>query len=360
MPSWETAMPSAPRKMNQNASKPMRPDGLVLGATRCTYWPVVPLWSARSSPTPCRAFVTTVLTTLATIQPMASTTRKPSSLGRNANNESRAPWIESPTSTAARLKDMEALPVVGRRERSGELLAAPIRATPLDSAAPVQVRYRSCTGPPATRIVGAMTGEGRLRIGEFSRRTGLSIELLRAWERRYGVPTPERTESGLRLYGEADLASIEQMRAELAAGLSPAEAARAVRAAGAPAPAPADGGLDASAHRLRAALHAYREADAQSELDQLFGRYGLETVLQRVILPFLRELGDRWACNEATVGQEHFASAIVHGRLVALARGWDTGIGPAAVLAAAPGEPHTLGPLCFAPLLRKQGWRITY
>ena len=74
-----------------------------------------------------------------------------------------------------------------------------------------------------------MTGDALLRIGEFSRRVGVGIELLRAWERRYGVPAPVRTAGGLRLYGEADRQAVAAMRAHLAAGLSAAEAARAVR-----------------------------------------------------------------------------------------------------------------------------------
>ncbi|HVD14550.1 MAG TPA: MerR family transcriptional regulator, partial [Actinomycetota bacterium] len=67
---------------------------------------------------------------------------------------------------------------------------------------------------------------GYLRIGELARRTGVSPELLRAWERRYGLLRPARTQGGYRLYTAADEARIRRMRAYLARGVAAAEAAR--------------------------------------------------------------------------------------------------------------------------------------
>ena len=55
----------------------------------------------------------------------------------------------------------------------------------------------------------------------------------------------------------------------------------------------------------------------------------LETVLRDVVLPYLRELGERWERGDATVAQEHFASNLLRGRLLGLARGWGQGTGPA-------------------------------
>src|SRR4051794_19353459 len=67
--------------------------------------------------------------------------------------------------------------------------------------------------------------DGLLRIGELSKRAGVSPELLRAWERRYGLLTPTRSAGGLRLYSSADVARVERMRRHLADGLAAAEAA---------------------------------------------------------------------------------------------------------------------------------------
>src|SRR3569833_2477429 len=76
-----------------------------------------------------------------------------------------------------------------------------------------------------------------LRIGELSRRLGVSAYVLRAWERRYGVLRPARAQGGYRLYSERDEQRIRVMQAHLARGLSPAEAAReSLREAPAPPP----------------------------------------------------------------------------------------------------------------------------
>jgi methylmalonyl-CoA mutase cobalamin-binding subunit len=60
------------------------------------------------------------------------------------------------------------------------------------------------------------------------------------------------------------------------------------------------------------------------------------------------------------VAQEHFASNIVRGRLLGIARGWGRGVGPRALLACVPGEQHELGLIAFGLALRTHGWRIEY
>ncbi len=79
-----------------------------------------------------------------------------------------------------------------------------------------------------------------------------------------------------------------------------------------------------------------------------------------MILPYLVDLGERWSTGEATVAQEHFASNLIRGRLLGIGRGWDSGDGPRAVLACAPGEQHDLGLIAFGLTLNRRGWRITY
>jgi cobalamin-dependent methionine synthase I len=78
------------------------------------------------------------------------------------------------------------------------------------------------------------------------------------------------------------------------------------------------------------------------------------------VLPCLRELGDRWEVGEVSVAQEHFASAVLRGRLLGLARGFDEGIGPRALLACPEGDRHDLGLLCFGIGLHERGWRVTF
>src|ERR1700756_2919908 len=71
---------------------------------------------------------------------------------------------------------------------------------------------------------------GPVRIGELSRRVGVTPEVLRAWERRYGVLSPTRTDGGFRLYGDDDEQRVRRMLQHLEQGLSAAEAARLTRA----------------------------------------------------------------------------------------------------------------------------------
>jgi MerR family transcriptional regulator, light-induced transcriptional regulator len=210
----------------------------------------------------------------------------------------------------------------------------------------------------------AAMAEGYLRIGELSRRTGVAPELLRAWERRYGLLRPARSEGGFRLYSEADEHRVERMRQHLREGLAAAEAARrAVEGVADVTAAAAEDGrpeLEAGAVQLRTALDGFDESGAQAALDGLFGTFTVETVLGSVILPYLVDLGERWSTGEATVAQEHFASNLIRGRLLGIGRGWDSGEGPRAVLACAPGELHDLGLIAFALTLNRRGWRITY
>jgi DNA-binding transcriptional MerR regulator len=200
-----------------------------------------------------------------------------------------------------------------------------------------------------------------VRIGELSRRQGVSPDLLRAWERRYGLLAPERTPGGFRLYSAGDEARVRAMRRGLAQGLSAAAAARmALRE-----PAPLEGPVRARAlseaqEELGEALEAFRDVEAQAVLDRLFATFSLAAVLRDVLLPYLRDVGDRWEAGELSVAQEHFASVIIRGRLLGLARGWDTGIGPRALLACPPDERHDLGLVCFGLALRQHGWRITH
>jgi MerR family transcriptional regulator, light-induced transcriptional regulator len=201
-----------------------------------------------------------------------------------------------------------------------------------------------------------MESGAQLRIGELARRTGVSVDLLRAWERRYGLLQPSRTASGYRLYSTADEERVGRMRRGLDDGLAAAEAARAALEQ----PVLARTDLARTASELRTALEAYDDAGAQATLDALLAGFTFETVARDVLLPMLRELGDRWAGGEISVAQEHFASNLLRARLLGLARGWDRGVGPRAVLACAPEERHELALIVFGIALRAQGWRVTY
>jgi DNA-binding transcriptional MerR regulator len=200
---------------------------------------------------------------------------------------------------------------------------------------------------------------GRFRIGELSRRSGVSPELLRAWERRYGLFNPTRSKGGLRLYSSDDLERVRSMRRLLSDGMAAAEAAARVLGEAARVDSPVLDPASAIAE-LRVALDAFDEPAAQAVLDRLLASATVDLVLSEVLVPFLTELGDRWERGEASVGQEHFAASVIRGRLLGLARGWGLGVGPIALVACLPGEQHDLGALAFGLALRSRGWRISY
>jgi MerR family transcriptional regulator, light-induced transcriptional regulator len=204
---------------------------------------------------------------------------------------------------------------------------------------------------------------GYLRIGQLAKRTGVSPELLRAWEQRYGLLQPTRTAGGFRLYSAADEARVQGMQSLVAGGLAAAQAARLLLSDDEPAPrsvSTSAATLKEAAGNLTASLDRLDEQAANTALDRLFAGYTVETVLRDAVIPYLHRLGDRWEAGEVSVAQEHFASNLLRGRLLGLAQGWGQGQGPGAILACVPGEQHELGLLAFGVALRRRGWRITY
>lgn len=206
-----------------------------------------------------------------------------------------------------------------------------------------------------------------LRIGELSRRVGLSEHVLRAWESRYGLLRPVRSAGGYRLYSRDDQARVARMQAYLGDGLAAAQAAAAAIAAEAPGALATGGGdvvrqadLAESAGALRRVLDDLDEPGAQAQLDGLLTDFTVETVLRDVVTPYLHELGERWDQGVISVAQEHFATHVIRGRLVGLARGWGTGQGPQVLLACPPDELHDMSLLVFGIVLHRAGWRVEY
>lgn len=239
--------------------------------------------------------------------------------------------------------------------------------------------------------------EPRYRIGELSRRVDVGAETLRAWERRYGLLEPVRTEGNYRLYSREDERRVREMLRLRDEGVAAAEAARlareipqlreqagygaamaghaapsqaGARVAGRAAPPVADAGAPAPAsvhipaservERLVRALERFDESGVNEILDRAYSDLSIDAMVDMLILPALREIGDRWATGDVTVAQEHFASNLLRGRMHGWARGWGGGRGPAALLACPPGERHDMALLAFGLLLRERGWRIAF
>ena len=161
------------------------------------------------------------------------------------------------------------------------------------------------------------------RIRAVADMCGITTATLRAWERRYGVPSPARTASSYRLYGDADIAVIKAMCELVNNGTSAAEAARAVlaaRPAKAPEEAPELDPFEAARDRIVEATVRIDPDGIQLELNRALGLGSATTIYDSVLGPALRRIGELWHEGAITVGQEHLASQYVLGTLVDLLR----------------------------------------
>lgn len=204
-----------------------------------------------------------------------------------------------------------------------------------------------------------------MRIGELSRRVGVSTDTLRVWERRYGLLKPRRTRGNARRYSAVDEARVRLMQRYINERIPPAQAAQLSLAArfslkGGSRAVADQGDVMRAAAQLGQALDEFDEAGADQALEQMLSAYSVLVVMRDVILPYLHDVGERWARGHTTVAQEHFASNFVMFRLATLSRGWDRGLGPLALLACAPEEQHTIGLICFGIALHHHGWRIAF
>ena len=223
----------------------------------------------------------------------------------------------------------------------------------------------------------AVTDRERARhpIRVVSDRTGLTPATLRAWERRYGVVEPGRSEGGQRLYSDADVDRLILLRrvtevgraissvAELSTRRLEGMAAEdeAARAARPDAPASSDiPGTGAAA----LALEAVERFDP-SALERLLRRevvvLGGERFLDELIAPLLHEIGRRWRAGTLRPAHEHAAVAVIR-QVVGwmLERAGETATGRTLVVGTLEGERHDLGALLAATVAAMEGWRVVF
>ena len=210
-------------------------------------------------------------------------------------------------------------------------------------------------------------------IKQAASRTGVPVELLRAWERRYGIVSPERTAGGYRLYDEAALDRIRAMRRLVGEGWAPSVAAAAVLRGDVPAgseagastepanePTPAD-----ASELIEAFVAAAAALDAQgieAALDRMLAAGSFELVADRLLLPALVALGQAWADRRLGVAEEHAASHAMLRRLAAAfqAAGRPISTSGAVVVGLPPGCRHELAALAFSVAARRAGLPVLY
>lgn len=199
---------------------------------------------------------------------------------------------------------------------------------------------------------------------------GLLPVTLRAWERRYGLPTPQRGGQGYRLYSEHDVQTLRWLKMQIDTGMNIGQAARKLnqlREVGMDPAArdfsPMDKPLSVENIRttLMRALRSLNDQSASESLRQAFSIYPADQVFCEVVDPIMREVGDAWHRKELPVALEHYISHFFQEHLLGLLstapQPFRNGVIVAGCL---PGEHHQIGILMVVVLLRLRGWNVVY
>ncbi|MEM7409681.1 MAG: MerR family transcriptional regulator [Myxococcota bacterium] len=198
-------------------------------------------------------------------------------------------------------------------------------------------------------------------LGAVVRLTGLTAHTLRAWERRYGAVAPARTPRGTRRYSREEVSRLRLLRSAVDAGHRISDIAQL-----------SDDDLElhlqpiarAPVDTLSGALEALEALDApgieQLLTDQL-DLLGPSRCVRRVILPLMREVGDRWARGEGSVEAEHLLSSTTRALLGVVLRNTPRlPQAPQLLFSTPEGEPHEFGSLCAAVIAAGAGAAVTY
>ena len=200
---------------------------------------------------------------------------------------------------------------------------------------------------------------GKYTVNEVEERTKVPASTLRQWERRYGFPLPERSDSGYRLYSDLDLDQIEGMKRYIEDGVPTSRAAELVKHQSV-APAGPRAGQALTDELLDALIHL-DETRADEVLSEAHALHTVETVMLELMQGVINELGARWHRGDINTTTEHFASQYLQGRLRSLLSLVPSRSKAAAVVVAcAPQDQHELGALMLAILLKRAGYRVYY
>lgn len=214
----------------------------------------------------------------------------------------------------------------------------------------------------------------RHTIKNVSIQTGIPPITLRAWERRYAVPTPSRSDNRYRLYSDRDIAILRWLKSQLYNGASISTAVTELRQLTdkgiwpdvipqSSAQLPVDSvNLPAKyAQEVYLALIHHDEEEAGNLLRETFSSFDLKTIIAKVLTPCLVEIGEAWVRGEIRITTEHFASVFLRGKLLTLLQAYPARRNaPYVMVGGAPTEQHEIGALMMAVLLRSEGYRVEF
>lgn len=189
--------------------------------------------------------------------------------------------------------------------------------------------------------------------------TGINPITLRTWERRYGLIAPIRTPKGHRLYTKDQIAMLHRVVALVDSGIPISQINFSLLIAD---PEQRSSQEEEFWSRLIArmilAVSRFEETVLESTYNEAMALYPIETVTQRLLIPMLRELGERWAAGEGMVAEEHFFGVYLRNKLGArFHHRKRLDHGPVLLTACLPGERHEAGILLFALSAQDHGYR---
>jgi DNA-binding transcriptional MerR regulator len=197
--------------------------------------------------------------------------------------------------------------------------------------------------------------------------TGLSVETLRAWERRYGIVEPKRDGSGHRVYTGADVARLRRLRETTDRGHPIGKVAHLTDAelnsllVDRHEDHPNVAASQALGTRILAAIEKFDLEECDQAIAMAFALLPVGDVISEVLSPVLREVGERWHRGEFSIGQERLVSSAVRRQISGLLNTFNTmARGAPIVFATVSGEPHELGILMFAALAASRKLRTCY
>lgn len=212
------------------------------------------------------------------------------------------------------------------------------------------------------------------------RETDLKPSTIRAWERRYGMPRPQRTNGGHRQYSQHDIETLQWLVARQEEGMSISHAVQLWRTLNdqdgdplrEPEPVLAPDPVPLAAPRASTEVASLREEwvaaclsfdriAGEQVLSRAFALFPPEVICVQLLQAGLSEIGDLWYQGEISIQQEHFASAMSVQRLEMLLAATAPPTRPERIIvASAEDDFHVFSPLLFAFLLRRRGWDVLY
>jgi len=219
-----------------------------------------------------------------------------------------------------------------------------------------------------------LSDEPNYTIKKVSELTGILPVTLRAWERRYGILSPNRKENRYRLYSDRDVAILKWLISRTTSGIAISTAASNFRKMtnNNEFPDIVPIGIiqdkltlsiapERYADELFKLLTHHNESDAANLFQEIITYFDLETILTEIVTPCLIAIGEAWSRGNLKISTEHFASAFITGKLNNLYQSYPIVTKGASILiGGAPTEEHELGALMMAVLLRSRGYKVEF